>query len=110
MAASRNRASDKPPKRRPKKPQPSFEAPQASGPASGWVYRSDPDVIEPPAAAPSATVVRLPAPRAPRPAAPELNESGAFERRADAATLPMTLLLTTILAPVGWLLGRGGRR
>jgi hypothetical protein len=86
-----------------KKTRPSFTTSRGEGAGSkaGWVYRSEkPSIIDvPPAGTPEELLPArrvVPVRRLPR-MSPE---------RIDRAVMPLTLLMMTLLAPIGWLIGK----
>jgi len=124
--------------RRAKKVRPSFDVARADlgGQGARWVYRSDaevsalagsvvtagpvltadPDVMapaamasNPPAAAPPA-VVRSAENRARETSEPETSEPGWLALGVGVMTLPLTLTIMTMIAPVVWLAGSRPRR
>lgn len=88
-------------KAKPRAARPSFTPAVAAPPASSpWVYRSD-------TAAPA---VKAPPPPSRQPAAPVSSARGARVTHAlDVLTLPISVSLMAVLAPMRWLLGPPSR-
>lgn len=93
---------DRKPKARSRASRPSFAPAAAPTASSAWVYRSDAEAKKPAPAA-RKTPRRAPAPHPT--AAAAATRSGALTQVLDVVTLPLTVSLMAVLAPMRWLLG-----